>query len=32
MQADGNGIVEASAAICDEFEHYGWRRAQAALR
>ena len=25
-------IVEAIAAICDEFEHYGWRRVQAALR
>ncbi len=25
-------IVEAIATICDEFEHYGWRRVQAALR
>ncbi|MER9408215.1 hypothetical protein NKI36_29910 [Mesorhizobium caraganae] len=25
--ADDTAIVEAIAAICDEFEHYGWRRA-----
>ena len=25
-------LVEAIAAICDEFESYGWRRVQAALR
>ena len=25
-------IIEAMATICDEFEHYGWRRVQAALR
>jgi putative transposase len=25
-------LVEAMAAICDEFEAYGWRRVQAALR
>ncbi|WP_130231508.1 IS3 family transposase [Bradyrhizobium sp. Leo121] len=29
---DDTAIVEAIAAICDEFEHYGWRRVQAALR
>ena len=30
--ADDTAIVEAIATICDEFEHYGWRRVQAALR
>ena len=25
-------IVEAIAAICDEFEFYGWRRVRAELR
>ena len=30
--ADDTAIVEAIAAICDEFEHYGWRRVRAALR
>jgi transposase InsO family protein len=25
-------IVEATVAICNEFEHYGWRRVRAALR
>ena len=30
--ADDTAIVAAMAAICDEFEHYGWRRVQAALR
>jgi putative transposase len=29
---DDTGIVVAMVAICDEFEHYGWRRVQAALR
>lgn len=29
---DDTALVEAIAAICDEFEHYGWRRVQAALR
>lgn len=29
---DDTAIVEAIARICDEFEHYGWRRVQAALR
>jgi putative transposase len=29
---DDTAIVEAMAAICDAFEHYGWRRVQAALR
>jgi putative transposase len=29
---DDTAIVEAMGAICDEFEHYGWRRVQAALR
>ncbi len=30
--ADDTAIVEAIAAICDEFESYGWRRVRAALR
>jgi putative transposase len=30
--ADDTAIVEAIAAICDEFEAYGWRRVRAALR
>ncbi|RWP57655.1 MAG: IS3 family transposase [Mesorhizobium sp.] len=30
--SDDTAIVEAIAAICDEFEHYGWRRVRAALR
>lgn len=30
--ADDTAIVEAIAAICDEFECYGWRRVHAALR
>ena len=30
--ADDTAIVEAIAEICDEFEHYGWRRVRAALR
>ena len=29
---DDTAIVEAIATICDEFEHYGWRRVRAALR
>ena len=29
---DDTAIVEAIATICDEFECYGWRRVQAALR
>ena len=29
---DDTAVVEAMASICDEFEHYGWRRVQAALR
>jgi len=29
---DDTAIVEAIAAICDEFEQYGWRRVRAALR
>ena len=29
---DDTAIVEAMGAICDEFEHYGWRRVQVALR
>ncbi len=29
---DDTAVVEAMAAICDEFEHYGWRRVSAALR
>lgn len=30
--SDNTPIIEAIATICDEFEHYGWRRVQAALR
>src|SRR6266403_2064914 len=30
--ADDTAIVAAMAGICDEFEHYGWRPVQAALR
>ena len=30
--SDDTAIVEAIAAICEEFEHYGWRRVRAALR
>ena len=30
--ADDTAIVEAIAAICEEFECYGWRRVRAALR
>jgi putative transposase len=29
---DDTAIVEAIGVICDEFEHYGWRRVRAALR
>jgi putative transposase len=29
---DDTALVEAIASICDEFEAYGWRRVQAALR
>ena len=29
---DDTAIVEAVAAICDEFEFYGWRRVRAELR
>jgi putative transposase len=29
---DDTAIVQAISAICDEFERYGWRRVQAALR
>jgi putative transposase len=29
---DDTAIVEAIGAICDEFEHYGWRRVRAVLR
>jgi putative transposase len=29
---DDTALVAAIAAICDEFEAYGWRRVQAALR
>jgi putative transposase len=32
MALDDTAIVEAMSAIRDEFEHYGWRRIQAALR
>jgi putative transposase len=30
--ADDTAIVESMAAICEQFEHYGWRRVRAALR
>jgi putative transposase len=29
---DDTAIVEAIAAICEEFENYGWRRVRAELR
>ncbi len=29
---DDTALVEAIAAICEEFEAYGWRRVRAALR
>ena len=29
---DDTAIVEAIAAICEEFEFYGWRRVRAELR
>jgi len=29
--ADDTAIVEAIAAICEEFENYGWRRVRAEL-
>ena len=29
---DDTALVEAICAICVEFEAYGWRRVQAALR
>ena len=29
---DDTAIVEAIAAICEEFECYGWRRVRAELR
>jgi putative transposase len=29
---DDTAIVEAIAGVCEEFESYGWRRVQAALR
>jgi putative transposase len=32
IAADDTAIVEAIAAICDQFEAYGWRRVRAALR
>ena len=31
-KGDDTALVEAMAAICTEFEAYGWRRVQAALR
>jgi putative transposase len=31
-KGDDTALVEAMAAICAEFEAYGWRRVQAALR
>ena len=32
LTLDDTALVEAIAAICDEFEAYGWRRVRAALR
>jgi putative transposase len=32
LTIDDTALVEAIAAICDEFEAYGWRRVRAALR
>ena len=32
MATDDTGIVAAMAAICDDFEAYGYRRVGAALR
>ncbi len=32
VKLDDTALVEAMAAICDEFEAYGWRRVHAALR
>lgn len=32
LTVDDTGIVEAIAAICDQFEAYGYRRVRAALR
>ena len=32
LAIDDTTLVEAIAAICDEFEAYGWRRVRAALR
>jgi putative transposase len=32
LASDDTAIVETMGAICDEFECYGWRRIQAALR
>ena len=32
MAPDDTAIVEAMSAIRDEFERYGWRRMQVALR
>jgi len=29
---DDTAIIEAIAGVCEEFEFYGWRRVQAALR
>jgi putative transposase len=32
LALDDTAVVEAIAAICDEFEAYGWRRVRAALQ
>ena len=32
VEHDDTAIVEVIAAICDEFEFYGWRRVRAELR
>ncbi len=32
VRLDNAELLSAITAICDEFEAYGWRRVQAALR
>ena len=32
ITVDDTALVEVIAALCDEFEAYGWRRVRAALR
>ncbi|WP_416357058.1 hypothetical protein ACLNGM_02570 [Aureimonas phyllosphaerae] len=31
-RSDDTAVVEVIGTICEEFEHYGWRRVRAALR